>query len=364
MPSLENFNGVLVACDNNVEIYNSFSKDVNINDLPNELLILIFSLVDYESIQVVEQVCSRWRALVPAPTVWSNMRLVLCMKNYLQIRDGILPRVASHLKLVKLQYFKLYLEIRVPLTTLCPNITHLEISISQVNVGIFEDLKCWPKLKFLSFRNSLIMRNSDESDNNYTFNVPFRHLKKLETLILSNFALTSTSLDDMLTCYYLRDINIEKMKNIPSRFLECLISSKLHVLRDLCIYGDTLTDDIVKLLSQCTRLCTLHITTCKSLFDSSLFHLAKLKGLKSLKLRHGYFSTSALMTFFSNNVFQRLTFLSLSRCMHVTMEVAKAIQTNAPKLQELSFYLCPFVIDKAFDRSELQKLFSISLLLD
>lgn len=359
MPSIENFKAVSSRCDS-VEVHD---KGTTIDDLPNELLILIFSLVNYETIEVVDRVCSRWRALIMEPAVWNNVRLILCMKNYLRIRDDILPRVTSRLKLVKLQYFKLYLEIRVPLTTLCPNVTHLEISISQVDQCIFEDLKCWPMLKFLSFRNSLIMTNM-KIDDNYTFSIPFCHLKRLETLILSNFALTLPSLDDMLSCHCLQYINIEKMKNIPGRFIESLISSKLDILRDLYIYGDTLTDEIVKLLSQCTRLRTLHITTCKSLFDSSLLHLAKLKSLTSLKLRHGYFSTSALMNYFSNNVFQRLTFLSLSRCVHVTMDVAKKIKANTPRLQEISFYLCPFVVDKTFDRSEIQKLFSITLLLD
>lgn len=335
-----------------------------INILPNEILIYIFSQLDFESIQSVEQVCNRWHMLAMSAAVWENMRLVLCMKNYEQIRDNILPKVASNLKVVKLQYFKLYNQIRVSLTTFCPNITHLEISISHVEFTIFNDLKNWPELRFLSFRNSAVSRATDDTDRNYVFEIPFQYLLKLETLVLSNFGLTSTSLFDMLCCTHLCNINIDKMKNIPSQFLESLISSKLHVLRYLCIYGDTLTDDIMNLLSQCTALCTLHITTCKSLFDSSLLRLGKLKGLKSLKLRHGYFSTRTLITYFSNNIFEGLTFLSLSRCLHVSVQVVLAIKANAPKLTELSFYQCPFVMDVNFDRTEIEKLFDFPLLLD
>lgn len=345
--------------DNNISPYHT-----NINVLPNEILIYVFSQLDFESIQSVEQVCNRWHMLAMSAAVWENMRLVLCMKNYEQIRDNILPKVASNLKVVKLQYFKLYNQIRISLTTFCPNITHLEISISHVEFTIFNDLKNWPELRFLSFRNSAISRAMDDADRNYVFEIPFKYLLKLETLVLSNFGLTPTSLFDMLCCTHLCNINMDKMKNIPSQFLESLISSKRHVLRNLCIYGDTLTDDIMNLLSQCTALCTLHITTCKSLFDSSLLRLGKLKGLKSLKLRHGYFSTCTLITYFSNNIFERLTFLSLSRCLHVSVQVVLAIKANAPKLTELSFYQCPFVMDVNFDRSEIEKLFDFPLLLD
>lgn len=340
-------------------------NSMHINDLPNEILIIIFSLLNCESVQAVEKVCLRWQFIALSSAVWEHMRLVLCMKNYQVITDNIIPRVAGNLKYVKLQYFKLYQQIRVPLTIHCRNLVHLEVSISQVSSSIFEDLKCWPLLRFLSFRNSLIMiDNNDSANRNYVFHLPFENLTKLETLVLSNFALTPTSLDNMLQCMNLVKINIEKMKNIPSDFLKQLISSKMYSLKELCIYGDTLNDEILMVLAKCKRLTTLHIMTCKNLFDSSLIHLSNLTNLQSIKLRHGYFSTSALYQFFSKENFHHLKFLSLSRCSHVTMEIAKLIKKNAPNLTELSFYLCPFVMAANFDRSELLNLFDIQLLLD
>lgn len=340
------------------------SDTLTINDLPNEILIYIFSMIDFESLLAVAKVCSRWQQLCLTPCVWDNTRLVVCMKNYVSISESIVPFVAKYLKNVKLQYFKLYSQVRTSLISYCPNLTHLEISISQVDSCIFEDLGHWPNLKFLSFRNSLIVQNSQNANGNFVYHLPFEKLKYLETLILSNFALTHSSLYSMLQCTNLVSINMEKMKNIPANFLESLLRTKQSTLRALYIYGDTLNDDIMRHVSNCRVLEVLHIMTCKILFDSSLLHLHRLKNLQSLKLRHGYFSTSALLAHFSNNTFQHLTYLSLSRCLHVTMQVAKAVRTSAPNLKELSFYLCPFIIAPDFKRAELERMFKIQLLLD
>lgn len=335
-----------------------------INDLPNELLIYIFSMIDLESLLAVANVCVRWQELCLTPCIWDNTRLIVSMKNYVRVRDNIVPFVAKYLKNVKLQYFKLYSQVRVSLINYCPNLTHLEISISQVDSCIFDDLGNWPNLKFLSFRNSLIAHSTENANGNFVYHLPFEKLKYLETLILSNFALTHGSLYSMLQCMNLVSINMEKMKNIPSDFLESLLRTKQSTLRALHIYGDTLNDDIIRSISNCKGLQVLHIMTCKNLFDSSLLHLYRLKNLRSLKLRHAYFSTSALLAYFSNNIFHHLTYLSLSRCLHVTMQVAKVIKTSAPNLKELSFYHCPFVVAHDFKRTELEGLFKIELLLD
>lgn len=340
------------------------ANSLTINDLPNEILIYIFSMVDFESLLAVAKVCMRWQQLCLTPCVWDNTRLIVCMKNYIRISENIVPFVAKYLKNVKLQYFKLYSQVRSSLISYCPNLTHLEISISQVDSCIFDDLGHWPNLKFLSFRNSLIVQNPENANGNFVYHLPFDKLKYLETLILSNFALTHDSLYSMLQCTNLVSISMEKMKNIPADFLESLLRTKQSSLRALHIYGDTLNDDIIRYISNCKVLQVLHIMTCKTLFDSSLLHLYRLKNLHSLKLRHGYFSTSALLAYFSNNTFQHLTYLSLSRCLHVTMQVAKAIKTSAPNLKELSFYLCPFIIAPNFNRSELERMFKIQLLLD
>lgn len=340
------------------------TNSVTINDLPNEILIYIFSMIDFESLLAVAKVCARWQQLCLTPCVWDNTRLIVCMKNYIRISESIVPFVAKYLKHVKLQYFKLYSQVRASLISYCPNLTHLEISISQVDSCIFDDLGNWPNLRFLSFRNSLIVQSPENANGNFVYHLPFEKLKNLETLVLSNFALTQNSLYSMLLCTNLVSINMEKMKNIPAEFLESLLRSKESSLKALHIYGDTLNDDIMRNISSCRALQVLHIMTCKTLFDSSLLHLYRLKNLHSLKLRHGYFSTSALLAYFSNNTFQNLTYLSLSRCLHVTMQVAKAIKTSAPNLQELSFYLCPFIITPQFNRNELEKMFNIQLLLD
>ncbi|XP_028161940.1 uncharacterized F-box/LRR-repeat protein C02F5.7-like [Ostrinia furnacalis] len=340
------------------------TNTLSINDLPNEILIYIFSMIDFESVLAVAKVCMRWQQLCLTPCVWDNTRLIVCMKNYVRISESIVPFVAKYVKNVKLQYFKLYPQVRASLISYCPNLTHLEISISQVDSCIFDDLGHWPNLKFLSFRNSLIIQNPENANGNFVYHLPFEKLKCLETLILSNFALTQNSLYSMLQCPNLVSINIEKMKNIPADFLESLLTTKQSTLRSLHIYGDTLNDDIIRYISSCRVLQVLHIMTCKTLFDSSLLHLYRLKNLHSLKLRHSFFSTSALLAYFSNNTFLNLTYLSLSRCHHVTMQVAKAIKTSAPNLKELSFYLCPFIIAPNFNRSELEKMFDIQLLLD
>lgn len=337
---------------------------LTINDLPNEILIYIFSMFDFESLLAVANVCMRWQQLCLTPCVWDNTRLIVCMKNYVRISENIVPFVSKYLKKVKLQYFKLYSHVRSSLTSYCPNLTHLEISISQVDSCIFDDLHYWPNLKFLSFRNSLIVHSSENTNGNFVYHLPFEKLKNLETLILSNFALTQDSLYSMLQCTNLVSLNMEKMKNIPADFLESLLHTKQSTLRALHIYGDTLNDDIVRFIASCKVLQVLHIMTCKTLFDSSLLHLYRLKNLHSLKLRHGYFSTTALLAYFSNNMFHKLTYLSLSRCLHVTMQVAKAIKTSAPNLNELSFYLCPFIIAHDFKRTELERMFKIQLLLD
>lgn len=337
---------------------------LTINDLPNEILIYIFSMIDFESLLAVAKVCMRWQQLCLTPCVWDNTRLIVCMKNYVRISENIVPFVSKYLKNVKLQYFKLYSQVRSSLTSYCPNLTHLEISISQVDSCIFDDLHYWPNLKFLSFRNSLIVHSSENTNGNFVYHLPFEKLKYLETLVLSNFALTHESLYSMLQCTNLVSLNMEKMKNIPADFLESLLRTKQSTLRALHIYGDTLNDDIIRFISSCKVLQVLHIMTCKTLFDSSLLHLYRLKNLHSLKLRHGYFSTMALLAYFSNNTFHKLTYLSLSRCLHVTMQVAKAIKTSAPNLNELSFYLCPFIIARDFQRTELERMFKIQLLLD
>lgn len=337
---------------------------LTINDLPNEILIYIFSMIDFESLLSVAKVCLRWQQLCLTPCVWDNTRLIVCMKNYVRISENIVPFVSRYLKNVKLQYFKLYSQVRASLISYCPNLTHLEISISQVDSCIFDDLGHWPNLKFLSFRNSLIVHSPENANGNFVYHLPFENLKYLETLILSNFALTHDSLYSMLQCSHLVSINMEKMKNIPADFLESLLRTKESTLRALHIYGDTLNDDIICYISNCKALKVLHIMTCKTLFDSSLLHLYRLKNLHSLKLRHGYFSMSALLAYFSNNTFHNLTYLSLSRCLHVTMQVAKAIKLSAPNLKELSFYLCPFIIARDFQRSELERMFKIQLLLD
>lgn len=337
---------------------------LTINDLPNEILIYIFSMIDFESLLAVAKVCMRWQQLCLTPCVWDNTRLIVCMKNYVRISENIVPFVSKYLKNVKLQYFKLYSQVRSSLTSYCPNLTHLEISISQVDSCIFDDLHYWPNLKFLSFRNSLIVHSSENANGNFMYHLPFEKLKNLETLVLSNFALTHESLYSMLQCTNLVSLNMEKMKNIPADFLESLLRTKMSTLRALHIYGDTLNDDIIRFISSCKVLQVLHIMTCKTLFDSSLLHLYRLKNLHSLKLRHGYFSTTALLAYFSNNMFHKLTYLSLSRCLHVTMQVAKAIKTSAPNLNELSFYLCPFIIAGDFKRTELERMFKIQVLLD
>ncbi|KOB68819.1 putative F-box and leucine-rich repeat protein 7 [Operophtera brumata] len=240
---------------------------LTINDLPNEILIYIFSMIDFESLLAVAKVCMRWQQLCLTPCVWDNTRLIVCMKNYVRISENIVPFVSKYLKNVKLQYFKLYSQVRSSLTSYCPNLTHLEISISQVDSCIFDDLHYWPNLKFLSFRNSLIVHSPENANGNFVYHLPFEKLKYLETLILSNFALTHDSLYSMLQCTNLVSLNMEKMKNIPADFLESLL-------------------------------------------------------------------------------------------------LAKAIKISAPNLNELSFYLCPFIIARDFQRTELERMFKIQLLLD
>uniref|UniRef100_A0A2H1X349 SFRICE_016626 n=1 Tax=Spodoptera frugiperda TaxID=7108 RepID=A0A2H1X349_SPOFR len=211
-------------------------------------------MVDFESLLAVAKVCMRWQQLCLTPCVWDKTRLIVCMKNYVRISENIVPFVAKYVKNVKLQYFKLYSQVRASLISYCPNLTHLEISISQVDSCIFDDLGCWPNLKFLSFRNSLIVKNPENANGNFVYHLPFDKLKNLETLVLSNFALTHDSLYKMLQCSNLVSISMEKMKNIPADFLESLLRTKQTTLRALHIYGDTLNDDIMRHISNCKAL--------------------------------------------------------------------------------------------------------------
>ncbi|KAI8421046.1 hypothetical protein MSG28_008175 [Choristoneura fumiferana] len=91
-----------------------------------------------------------------------------------------------------------------------------------------------------------MVQNPENANGNFVYHLPFENLKYLETLILSNFALTPGSLYSMLQCTRLVSINMEKMKNIPADFLESLLRTKQNTLRALHIYEEGLDVDFYR----------------------------------------------------------------------------------------------------------------------
>lgn len=330
-----------------------------INTLPDELLLYIFRHLDIDSVLQCEKVSRRWRNLATDSGLWRHTQIV-CSAQSGQVCPKTVRLIKSHCKIVRnlrMQYILKYPYLS-SLTTLCDNLLSLEMVMCRIQVEVEEDLKQWPHLKRLNFKNSMLKSERP-------LLLPLEYFKELTFLGLSDFGLTNENCDSLLQCQYLNHIVIEKIKGLSLSYMKTLISTKRDTLMTLHIYGgDSIDDDVMFLLAKCTVLKDLSIIRCESLTDRALDGVAKLVPITHLQIWNNYvFTEDRLKKTLEHVNLRKLQRLSLSKISNVTGAVVDIISEYYTNLTFLALYQCPKVVNNDYEKQLKAKFSNIEIVL-
>ncbi|XP_045496439.1 F-box protein SKIP19-like [Colias croceus] len=340
----------------------NLSNLVQLNDLPDELIVLIFKYLALEEILTCENVCKRWRKLARDPCLWRQFAFVYSGKpGQSEVSDKNLMIIITHSEIIyslKIQYVYNYSVIKDVIEK-CNNLISLELVMCRIGKIFEEDIKKWPHLRKLSMKNSI------QLSSNVDWMFPFNQLKELKYLALSDFGLTLANCDSLLDCTKLCHIYIEKIRDLDLEFIKKLISCKQGKLETLHIYGgDSVDDCCLNLLSKCSKLKDLAIIRCENLTDEGLISLVNFKKLQHLQVwNNSNFSEMILLKVLGSSNLVTLQSLSLSRIKNISPVIVDIISEYYKNLKFLALYQCPRIINTDYEKQLKSKFRNIDVVL-
>ncbi|XP_046967012.1 F-box/LRR-repeat protein 7-like [Vanessa cardui] len=343
-------------------VYNCDESSNQINILPDELLIYIFKFLPLDTILCCENVCKRWKKLACDQALWRRIVLIYSGKpGQTEVSDKNLEIISTHSEYIcclKIQYVYSYPSIKSVIDQ-CKNLISLELVMCRIGEEFVNDILNWPKLKKLSLKNSILL--SGDKD----LIIPFDKFQHLNYLALSDFGLYSFNCKSLLKCSHLSHILIEKVKNLEPHFINELISCQQKILETFHIYGGNSVDDnSLKQLSNCSHLKDLAIIRCENLTDAGLVTLISLKGIDHVQLwNNTNFSELALLRTLGSSTFINLQSLSLSRIQNITPVIVDLISEYYKNLKFLALYQCPRIINTDYEKQLKSKFRNIDVVL-
>lgn len=334
----------------------------HINVLPDELLIDIFKYLPLDAILSCENVCKRWRKLALDPAIWRRIVLVYSGKpGQTEVSENNLSIISSHkdyVSCIKVQYVYSYSIIKSVIEQ-CKNLISLELVMCRLGKEFEDDITQWPNLKKINLKNSILLVNNIE------LLIQFNIYKDLKYLALSDFGLTTTNCNSLLSCHHLSHIFIEKIKHLELKFIKDLILSQMNILQTFHIYGgDSIDDDALKLLSQCPLLKDLAIIRCENLTDEGLISLTSLKCINHIQLwNNTHFSELTLLKTLGGPSMILLKSLSVSRVQNITPLIVDLISEYYKNLKFLALYQCPRIINTDYEKQLKSKFRNIEVVL-
>jgi len=306
-----------------------FLKDIN--GLPENLLVKIFSYIHPAELSKCALVCHHWHTIIQHPNLWRVLKLRPDYKDAIHIRNvDHFMYLLNHRFNSRLEYIELPIELITAnllheLANRCPNLKYLTLDFSAaMQLQDFNDLNAFPcNLKTLTICLSEVIFLEGFMRRIYSA------LSSLEVLNLVGTLETSNDPDESY-----ETINIGKIKSYTPN------------LRVINLYGITFIDDnhIESIASGCIHL------ECMALFFCSRFKgyslkvlLSRCRKLKSLFLQNTIIENEAIMGVeWDQTVLEELDLNSTD----LSEDTLTHMLGTAPNLSYLSVAYCDGFTDK------------------
>lgn len=346
---MNNDNKPMTKCQNWIfteekePLHNIKAAKISILDLPEEIILYIFSYLDNEFLlQKIALVCKTWSRLAKDPMLWISLSLDMKMQDfnlksallqfpYLQkliIQQGTIDNgfVEAMTFLSKLWFLSL---------TFCDILSEAENAFEK----FFE--KNSLKLKYLDFEGSEVNREILSKICNLK---SLRHLNLSHCIYLAN----ETLLKVLENSPHLQFLDLDGINFLKDRTVNSIFTLRSDSILDLSIDGDYLTDQAFENLKNCSKLVKLNISFCDNLTDITLFEIKDLRYLKNLKLRKGSnFTARGLTAIFKDGNLSSITHLNLSECSLLDDSTLIAIANCCSGLVSISLGWCWELTDES-----------------
>lgn len=314
----------------------------DVENLPDDVLLLVLSWLDIRTRIIIERVCQRWQAL--AKRLW-KAQYRLSFTGVFSISQGkpltigilraILSRCGESLRRLDLATASHMLDHKAvkAIGIRCPNLEYLDASgVQLTNTSVLQLANKCPKLKSVLLKDCCDVREKSlrrllrrcrrlehiDLTEMYEFtgecfNIDGLRLRRLilrgcsglTSRGISRIATKCTSLTELhlFDCFKIEDHdlrficqNLKTLKNLGlSRSLFHATSSgigaigNLHLLELLDLSNNRTVDDasMASISTGCTKLRFLDLTNCeRGITDAAMSHLAKCSELKELKVSY------------------------------------------------------------------------------
>ncbi|KAJ9586084.1 hypothetical protein L9F63_020281 [Diploptera punctata] len=309
------------------------------DDLPNEILLKIFSYLSIEDLAFsVQEVNSHWKAVAQDNKLWRGR--VFCPRKNLTDKQIVLqlkkmPTLRSYCASRKTSSFVIQ-----ALCKLCKNIRSIDLHRYQsVDPLLLESIfNAFPNIESLKLQ--LPSRSVPELNRCMEL---ISQCQKLTVLTFKwNDKNTFLSMHEGVLaqlvhgCPALQHLNIENVELLDENILELLEVKKNQLLSFSCVIA--VTREFSERLGECTKLQYLDIININAhLLYSDIEPLMKLKNLKHFALR---FCSELVMDnlplFFVTGSFSKIVHLDLSECYFMNDVVVNTICRNCPLIR----YFC------------------------
>ena len=300
-------------------------EDIDINFLPNEVIMKIFSyLTIKELICAVRLTCRRWFNVSYDRSIWTT----LTTDDIKEFKDHSVYEIINRLfcfddfvnTLKYLSLDRIDITHKEDLTcmfsVLIPNLCGLSLAFCQLVDKRIESFlerlsSCCHSIRCLNLEECNIL--------NYSLKYFDKHnITKL------NVSYCNCLTDEFLftiSHWNLKHLSIDGVQWISDKAVEHLLRSCQHSLEHLWLDGDNLTDEGLKMLRHCHNINVLKISYCEELTDVTLANVCEMQSLTSLSLRKGRnFSTEGLIFMFQN-LKRGLYYLDFYDCQALNDEV-------------------------------------------
>lgn len=307
-----------------------------INNLPNELMLHVFSWLPIEDLSLnVPHVCARWRKLSNEQFLWRHSKLICNKAMSLDIISQVLSN-SPYLKCISIidrEDINVVLQV---VSRYCKNLLELYInSPHSVKVSAVRDT--------LQNSSQLVAL---EIDCVLCLDIPFRELFTYCSILRTLNIPQCDFLDGELLmelvdqCKCLERLNILYAFRIRDTDVLYLIEKTKDKLISITLDGVKLKSSTFIELKQLQKLQNLVIMNCESMTDESLLGITELR-LQTLHLRRGVNLTSqGMVKFLTEADLSRLKDLDLSWCIQLDDEITESLSIHCPSLEWLCLEGC------------------------
>lgn len=314
---------------------------LNIIELPNEMLLKIFSFCSVEDLVLnIQYVNAHWRDLVNDVKNWKH--LSYCPSRSVGLK-GII-KVLTHApmlhSLVLLEHVD---ELMINIVcTCCPLITTLEFyDIHTVTVQMLEKIS-----KYLTSLENLTLRSMDiESQKFASVLGQFHKLKKLS--LLHTFYMGA----DLLKCIADGCMSLEYLRldgiDVNDTMVQYFINKKASQLKSILLDGFRLSSASLHGIKECVNLEEFMFYDCTTLTEGVFLDIVSLPKIRNLQLPEAYLICPNTLIFGLRQMnLSGLTELNISKSF-LNDTGAKCLAENCRHLKYLNLASCKCLTDSA-----------------